>query len=66
MKAAGTLILYPNETQAVIPVEIIGDNIYEENEYFYLDIFNNSHGTFRDDAVMLTAMRTIINDDFFL
>lgn len=63
---AGTLMLYLDETQAVIPVEIIGDDIYEEDEYFYLDIYNNSHGSLGDGVVMLSAIRTIVNDDFLL
>ncbi|ABB44986.1 Na-Ca exchanger/integrin-beta4 [Sulfurimonas denitrificans DSM 1251] len=62
----GTLILYLDETQALIPVEIIGDSYYEEDETFYLDIYNNSHGSLGDGVVMLSAMRTIINDDFLL
>lgn len=62
----GTLMLYLDETQAVIPVEIIGDNIYESDEFFYLDIYNNSHGSFGDDVIFLSAMRTITNDDFLL
>lgn len=59
----GTLMLYQDETQAVIPVEIIGDNIYETDEYFYLDIYNNSHGSLGEGVVKLTAVRTILNDD---
>lgn len=62
----GSLVLYANETQAVIPVEIIGDNIYEADEYFYLDILNPSHGSFGDGVSMLTALRTITNDDYLL
>lgn len=62
--AEGTLMLYLDETQAVIPVEIIGDNLYEEDEYFYLDIYNPNNGSFGDGVITLSAMRTIINDDF--
>jgi hypothetical protein len=59
----GTLVLYSNENQAVIPVEIIGDNIYESNEIFYLDVFNPVGGSFGTDVIKLTAVRTIVNDD---
>lgn len=59
----GTLVLYSNENQAVIPVEIIGDNISEPNEIFYLDVFNPVGGSFDTDVIKLTAVRTIVNDD---
>ncbi|MDD2449731.1 MAG: Calx-beta domain-containing protein [Sulfurimonas sp.] len=60
---SGTLVLYPDEHYAHIPVEIIGDNLVEEDEIFYLDIFNPIGATFGDNQVVLTAQRTIINDD---
>lgn len=63
MTSSGTLIIYPDETYAVIPVEIIGDNIQESDETFYLDISNPVGGSFGEGVVTLTAMRTIINDD---
>jgi len=56
-------VLYPNENQAVIPVEIIGDTSAEPNETFYLDVTNPVGGSFGDAVVKLTAMRTIVNDD---
>lgn len=59
----GMLILYPNETQAVIAVEIIGDLIPEPDEWFFLDVFNPVGGSFGDGITMLTGMRTILNDD---
>ena len=59
----GKLVLYPNESQAVIPVEIIGDTVSESNETFYLDVVNPVGGYFAEEAVKLTAMRTILNDD---
>jgi len=59
-----TLILYPDQTQAVIAVEIIGDSYAEADEIFYLDLTNPIGGSFGDGAVMLSAMRTILNDDF--
>lgn len=60
---SGTLILYPGERYAVIPVEIIGDQIPEQDEYFYLDIFNPVGGYFESNSQVLTAVRTIVNDD---
>ncbi|MGV8899975.1 MAG: Calx-beta domain-containing protein [Burkholderiaceae bacterium] len=44
----GTLVLYPNEIQAVIPVEIIGDATPEQNETFYLDVSNPVGVSFGD------------------
>jgi len=60
---AGTLILYPDINEAVIPVEVIGDNIAEADENFYLEVFNPVGGSFGTGVVKLTAMRTILNDD---
>ncbi len=63
LAVSGTLKLYPDENQAVIPVEIIGDAIVEPEEAFFMDVFNPVGGSFGDDIVTLTAVRTIINDD---
>ena len=63
---SGTLNLYPNESKAVIPVEIIGDTQPEADEYFYLDVFNPTGGSFGEGVVKLTAMRTIVDDDGWL
>lgn len=60
--ASGTLVLYPNENQAVIPVEIIADHLAEPNEIFYLDVFNPVGASFGEGIIKLTAMRTIISD----
>lgn len=62
----GKLKLYPNENQAVIAVEIIGDRTPEANETFYLDVTNPVGGTFAPGVLTLTGMRTIINDDDFV
>lgn len=61
--AVGTLTLYPDEIQAVIPVEVIGDTLAEPDETFYLDLTNPVGGSFGEGVVKLTAMRTIMNDD---
>lgn len=63
LAAAGTLLLYPGEDQAVIPVEIIGDTVSEPDETFYLDVSNPVGGSFGAGVLKLTAMRTIVNDD---
>ena len=63
LAVTGELLLYPNENQAVIPVEIIGDAISEPDETFYLDVTNPAGGNFEEGIVKLTAVRTIINDD---
>ena len=59
----GRLNLYPDETQAVVPVEIIGDTAPEGNETFYLDVTNPVGGSFGENMVQLTAIRTIVDDD---
>lgn len=61
--AVGTLILYPEENQAVIPVEIIGDMTSEPDEIFYLEVFNPVGGSFGQGVIKLMAARTILNDD---
>lgn len=60
---SGRLNLYPNEAQAVIPVEILGDSTQELSETFYLDVFSPVGGSFGPDIVRLTAIRTILDDD---
>ncbi|MGD9947261.1 MAG: trypsin-like serine protease [Desulfobulbus sp.] len=60
----GTLNLYPGETEAVIAVEIIGDTKPESNETFFLDVFNPVGGSFGEGVVKLTAVRTILDDDW--
>lgn len=64
--ASGKLNLYSDESYALVAVEVLGDTIAEENETFYLDIFNPEGGSFGDGVEMLSAVRTIINDDVFV
>lgn len=66
LAVSGTLKLYPDENQAVIPVEILGDNVAEAPEHFYLDVFNPVGGSFGVGTVQLTAIRTILDDDGWL
>lgn len=63
LSVTGKLTLYPDENQAVIPVEILGDIRSEANETFYLDVFDPVGGSFGTGVETLTAVRTIVNDD---
>ena len=63
LAVSGSLNLYSNENQALIPVEIIGDTTPEPSEYFYLDVFNPVGGSFGEGVAKLTAVRTILDDD---
>jgi Calx-beta domain/Trypsin len=63
LAVSGRLNLYPGETQAVIPVEIVCDTTPEPSETFYLDVFNPVGGSFSPNVVKLTAVRTILDDD---
>ncbi|MEA2120069.1 Calx-beta domain-containing protein [Halovibrio sp. HP20-50] len=63
LAVADTLILYPSETQAAIAVEVVGDETPEPDETFYLDVFNPVGGSFGENVVQLTAVRTILDDD---
>ena len=66
LPASGKLVLYPNENQAVIAVEVIGDVTPEANETFYLDVTNPVGGSFGAGVISLTAVRTIVNDDGYV
>ena len=63
LAVSGQLNIYDDEDYALIPVEIIGDQVAEKNETFYLVISNPVGGDFANDSVELIAMRTILNDD---
>lgn len=63
ISTSGTLILYPDEYSTVIPVEIIGNNTPQEERIFYLDIYNPVGGSFKNGTQILSASRTIIDDD---
>lgn len=63
---SGHLNLYPDEDQAVIPVEIIGDLVAEPDETFYLEVTNPVGGSFGEGVSKLVAIRTIIDDDGWL
>jgi hypothetical protein len=63
LESKGTLKLYPGEDHALVAVEILGDMQPEEDEYFYLDVFNPVGAGFEGGLVKLTAVRTILSDD---
>lgn len=63
LATSGTLVLYPDENQAVIPVEIIGDTVAESDEIFSLAVTNPVGGNFGEGVIELVAVRTIVNDD---
>jgi hypothetical protein len=47
----------------VLAVEVIGDTIAEADETFYLDVTSPVGGSFGAGVQVLTAMRTIVNED---
>jgi hypothetical protein len=59
----GRLNLYSTEDHAVVAVEILGDYAPEASETFELEISNPLGATFQNGQVVLTAIRTILNDD---
>ena len=59
----GVLVLYPDETEAVIPVEILGDTDPEGDESFSLTVYDPVGGSFGEGAEELTATRVITDDD---
>lgn len=61
---SGTITLYSDESSAVLAVEVIGDTTIESDETFYMDVSNPSYGSFEDDAITISAVRTIVDDDF--
>ena len=66
IETSGVITLYTDESSVVIPVEIIGDDKIENDETFYLEVTNPSHGNFGEDIITLSAVRTIIDDDFLI
>lgn len=60
---SGTATIPAGETSILIGVEIIGDNILEGNENFFLVIHNPINGEFANGIVELKAQHTIVDDD---
>lgn len=61
---AGFATISAGQTSTVIGVEIIADAIAEQNETFFLEVSNPRGANFPEGEIILTAMRTIIDDDF--
>jgi len=59
----GRLNLYSTEDYAFVAVEILGDYSPEPSETFELEISNPIGAVFENGQVVLTAVRTILNDD---
>ena len=60
----GVLNIYDNEEFALIPVELIEDSEAEPDEVFYMDVTNPIGGAFVGGAIKLSAIRTIVDDDW--
>lgn len=63
---SGRVNIYPGDQNAVIAVEIIQDEIPEPNETFSLNVFDPIGGVFPDNQSMLSATRTIVDDDVLI
>ena len=62
--SSGLALIEAGKTSALIGIEIIADSIQESDETFFLEVSNPVGAHFPDGEIVLTAMRTIINDDF--
>jgi len=60
---SGTVTLYGDERSVLIPIEIIGDNISESNEIFYVDITNPSYKEFDNNIDTFIASRVIQDNE---
>lgn len=59
----GRAELQVGQDHVAIPVTILGDKIAETNETFFLEVSNPVGFSFPNDALVLTAMHTIIDND---
>ncbi|MEH2065995.1 MAG: Calx-beta domain-containing protein, partial [Nostoc sp.] len=57
--AHGTIVFNPGETSKIISVGVIGDNKFENNERFAVNLFNPTNSTITDSL----GVATILNDD---
>ena len=68
MITTGVLNIYDDDDDdeefALIPVELVEDSKAESDEVFYMDVTNPIGGTFVGSALKLSAIRTIIDDDW--
>jgi hypothetical protein len=58
----GTLTFAPGETSQTILVPLIGDFDYEGDEYFYVNLSNNSGNTLIQYA---WGLGTIVDNDYY-
>lgn len=59
----GRMELKAGQDHIAIPVTILGDKIAEEDETFFLEVSNPVGFNFPNNALVLTAMHTIIDND---
>ncbi|MDB6031206.1 MAG: hypothetical protein JWM16_1544, partial [Verrucomicrobiales bacterium] len=59
MSSRGTLYFTPGVTSQVVTVSVIGDNLVESDEYFYIKLLPDTNSLFAKD----TATCWILNDD---
>ena len=64
ISTSGIATIAAGETSTAIPVEILGDTIVEGDETFFLEAGNPQGCVFPIGVQTLSAMHTIINDDF--
>jgi len=63
--ASGEAVIKAGSTHTVIGVEIIGDTVVEANETFFLEVSEPSGVGFPNGNLILTAIRTIVDNDSF-
>lgn len=71
--ATGTIVFLPNEKQKAIKLKVIDDDIFEEDEHFYLHVTkavvsspNGDIGSYKNEPISLeqcTATIVILDDD---
>lgn len=66
IRATGKAYIYPGTNSTTIPVEIIGDGIPEEDEFFSLRVYDPVGGRFPGQKEYLEATRVIVDDDIQL
>lgn len=59
----GRIELQAGQDHVAIPVTILGDKIVEPDETFFLEVSNPLGFSFPNNALVLTAMHTIIDND---
>lgn len=60
---SGRLVLYPGQDHAVIAIEILGDTVHEDDEQFWVEIYDPQGADFPAGVEVLTVARIIVNDD---